>query len=435
MLMRAAFQLRVPDAEVYEFERALAMRLAAPASVLQALGNERYLLPAHLAKKLYPGAQGAAIRTELARAGAKNVQLVEQSQAVARLATRSEPSYVERFMAAAPAVAPGNVDWHLAEVKLPDAWSALGGVDAAPWQGIRVGHIDTGYTQQPALGPWNGGTSPVVRTDYDANFFDSPGEDPISALEPQHGDGFPFHGTRTMCTLAGRDALAPDRPFFGAAPGVQVVPVRVTNSIVVDDQQPAVCRAIRHAVDAGCGVISISQGITLLPMKCVQEALDEAYERGVILVAAAGQYYLFGVVAPARLKHSIAVGGTIPGLKVWPASCSGREVDICAPAEPIRVATTTHDGDYRYTYGESNGTSYATPLVAGTAALWLTRWQGTLDTMYPQPWQRVEAFRHQLRAKAQVPPGWNTNRHGAGVLDAATTVQAALPDPSMLVRE
>jgi subtilisin family serine protease len=216
---------------------------------------------------------------------------------------------------------------------------------------------------------------------------------------------------------------------------VQAVPVRDTNSIVVDDQQPAVCAAIRHAVTAGCRVITISQGITLFPLGCVQDALDEAYENGVIVVAAAGQYYLFGVVAPARLRHSIAVGGTIPGLAVWPASCSGPEVDICAPAEPIRVASTVYRNGYQFVYGESNGTSYATPLVAGTAALWLTRWASELDTRYPEKWQRVEAFRFALRRSAQVPTGWDTQRYGAGVLDAAAALAIDLPPADELHRE
>lgn len=433
--MRAMFQLGVADSKVFEFERSLARRLPTPSSVLQALGSQQYLLNAHIAKTLFPGAGAAEIRAALLDLGATQVKVIKGALGVDRLATRAEPAFVPRYMAPSPIPAPGDYDWHLKEVRLPETWDAVGGLGAARWLSVRVGHIDTGYTEQPALGPWQGGSSRVLRTDLDANFFNSPNEDPLSALEPDHADGFPFHGTRTLCTLAGNAPDAPVRPFYGAAPGVEVVPIRDTNSILVDDQQPAVCAGIRHAVTAGCRVITISQGITLLPMPCVQQALDEAYENGVIVVAAAGQYYLFGVVAPARLKHSIAVGGTVPGFRPWLASCSGPEVDISAPAEPIRVASTVYKAGYQFVFGESNGTSYATPLVAGTAALWLARWGDALDAQYPEKWQRVEAFRLVLRSAAHVPPGWDTQRHGAGVLDALATVSMNLPAAADLRRE
>lgn len=431
--MNAMFDIKIADADVLTFETTLASNLENPTSILQAVGGQHYLLSGNVAKSLFPGSSTAQIRKALLHAGAGEARLVKGKQGVERLIARAEPTFVDRFMAPAPVTAPGAFDWHLTEVRLPEAWNSLGGVTNPIWSSIRVGHIDTGYTEQPALGPWQSGQSLVVRTDLDANFFNSPGEDPISALEPGHSDGFPFHGTRTMCTLAGRDTDAPDRPFFGAAPGVEVVPIRDTNSIVVDDQQPGLCEGIRHAVKEGCRVITISQGVTLFPMKCVQDALDEAYGQGVIVVAAAGQHSPFFIFAPGRLRHAIAVGGTIPGRRVWIPSCAGPQVAISAPAEPIRVASTRFKKRYEYIYGESNGTSYATPLVAGTAAIWLARWGAELDVKYSEKWQRVAAFRSILRQSANVPAGWDTQRNGAGILDAFAAIEADLPDANTLV--
>ncbi len=430
--MPSMFEIRIADADVLDFERALASRLANPSSVLQATGGQRYLLSGGVAKTIFPGSSAARIKSSLLRDGAREVRLVRAEQGIERLATRVEPAFVPRFMAAAPVPPAGAFDWHLTETRLPEAWEFLGGVADPVWRSIRVGHIDTGYTEQPALGAWQGGVSSVVRTDLDANFFAGANEDPLSALEPDHNDGFPFHGTRTLCTLAGKDVNALGRPFFGAAPGVEVVPIRDTNSIVVDDQQSGVCAALRHAVNVGCRVVTISQGITLLPMRCVQEALDEAFAQGVIVVAAAGQYSPFFVFAPGRLRHAIAVGGTTPGLNVWIPSCAGPQVAVSAPAEPIRVASAVFTDQYHYVYGESSGTSYATPLVAGTAALWLAHWSAVLDVRYPERWQRVAAFRRCLRQSAQVPTGWDTQRHGAGVLDALATIRMDLPDAASL---
>ena len=433
--MRSMFEIKVPDENIVAFEGTLAARLKSPASVLQAVGGQRYLLAGSIAKSLFPGSSTSQIRAELLQAGSAEVRILKGPRGAERLRTRTEPAFVTRFMAPAPVQTPGTLDWHLTEVRLPEAWDVLGGVETSIWSAIRTGHIDTGYTEQPALGPWLNGVSPVVRTDLDANYFDSPNEDPLSALEPDHSVGSPFHGTRTACALAGRDMNAPQRPFFGSAPGVEVVPIRDTNSILIDDQQPGLCAGIRHAVNAGCKVIAISQGITLLPMRCVQDALDEAYAQGVIVVAAAGQYSPFFVFAPGRLPHAICVGGTIPGRKVWIASCAGPEVAISAPAEPIRVASTRFTTNYEYFYGQSNGTSYATPLVAGTAALWLARWGDELDARYPEKWQRVAAFRRVLRESAQVPADWDTQRHGAGVLDALATIKMDLPDQNSLFQE
>jgi len=54
---------------------------------------------------------------------------------------------------------------------------------------------------------------------------------------------------------------------------------------------------------------------------------------------------------------------------------------------------------------------------------------------YPFKSLRVEAFLHLLCKSAQVPAGWDTQRHGAGALDAAALIGSALPDAALLHRE
>jgi hypothetical protein len=54
---------------------------------------------------------------------------------------------------------------------------------------------------------------------------------------------------------------------------------------------------------------------------------------------------------------------------------------------------------------------------------------------YPFKSRRVEAFLHLLCESAQVPAEWDTQRHGAGVLDAAALIGSALPGADLLHRE
>ena len=161
--------------------------------------------------------------------------------------------------------------------------------------------------------------------------------------------------------------------------------------------------------------------------------IDLAYERGIIFCCTAGNYVRF-VAAPASAPRTIAVGGSAPNDHPWVSSSFGRAVDLCAPAWPIRRASTTNSGDFEYGPGE--GTSYATPQVAGTAALWLVKHRGDLATAYPEPWIRVVAFRALVRETARVPQGgWDTSRYGTGILDAAKVLDEPLPDAGALIRD
>lgn len=82
-----------------------------------------------------------------------------------------------------------------------------------------------------------------------------------------------------------------------------------------------------------------------------------------------------------------------------------------------------------YSHG-GDGTSYATALTAGAAALWLARHGGVLDAQYPQPWQRVEAFKQLLRSEVRVPSPWYPGSFGTGVPDVHKLLSAPLPAPA-----
>jgi subtilisin family serine protease len=375
--------------------------------------------------------------------GAQSATAISTSRVAELLAARaSEELDVPRILPPASDLVIDNLDWHLQRIHLPAAWDLLGGPDQIDWQGIRVGQIDTGFRPIPCLGFAPNGESGFVLTDSDRNFFPGDfsrddyldyGQSPRSedsALDPLLGGANDGHGTRTGSVLAGRDT---ELDYFGAAPRVPYIPVRISDSVIINHVQGPLALAIEHLVRHGCGVITLSLGMALTYVTDrLRTAIDYAYEQGVILVTAAGNVW-DPVVAPARLNRTLAVGGSTPAMTPWLGSSFGPEVDICAPAWPIRRATVDRAG--QPSYGHGDGTSFAAPLVAGTAALWLRYREEEIRAAYPEKWQRVEAFKRIVTANAQPGMEWNRNIYGAGILDSFEALQAELPDHRSLVKD
>ena len=98
----------------------------------------------------------------------------------------------------------------------------------------------------------------------------------------------------------------------------------------------------------------------------LRDAIDYAYENGCILVDAATDVWRT-VVAPAAWRRTIAVAGSTINDGTWNGSSRGPQVDVSAPAWPVRRASVDRKG--RYIYGVGDGTSFGTAMVAGCAAM------------------------------------------------------------------
>lgn len=342
---------------------------------------------------------------------------------------------------------PVKIDWHFAAVRLPEVWAAIDQQQFESYRRILVGHIDTGYTEHPALGFGSLGGS-WIRHAEGKNLWKRRVEMPSGSGEVDRWSSTPEfpgprdnltgahggHGTRTGGTLAGLfspDGAAIAHPFFGAAPGASVIPYRIADSVLVDHVPKELAEAIDDAVTKGVAVISISMGAARKSSR-VARAIENAYLNGVIVCAAAGQV-VRSVIYPGRFNCVITVGGATTkngtDFYPWKMAARGTEVDICGPADVIRRPTTiTHKGKVKYLIsGPGNGTSFATAICAGIAVLWLSKRAAELDTAYGSDrWARVEAFRQLLRDTAIKPNGW-PDTYGAGVYDAAELMKARLP--------
>ncbi|MEM7239516.1 MAG: S8/S53 family peptidase, partial [Pseudomonadota bacterium] len=206
------------------------------------------------------------------------------------------------------------------------ALKALQGAD-----NCRIGHIDCGVDAHEGLGWTPGGPAPAnLLMDLGRDFLSSdPAAPPVADLStgPTLLDDFtdwPDHGIKTLSIIL---SDVPGK-LEGVAPGIQVIPVRIADGPVFQDQ--AQRDNMGKAVDAlseptlNVSVMSVSMGnpgnlgffqifLSLLGAKSkfnrqTIEAFNRAYDLGIVVVAAAGQV-IDRVVYPARFKRSISVGG------------------------------------------------------------------------------------------------------------------------------
>jgi serine protease len=203
------------------------------------------------------------------------------------------------------------------------------------------------------------------------------------------GDADVFHGT----FVAGVAAAVSDnhRGVVGASWHSQIMPLKVfTNT--GGAPATAIAEAILYAIDHKANVINMSFG-SPISSRIISSVIKEASAKGIILVAAAGNNNSNSRSYPACYPGVISVGGTGSGSVLNGGNASNmsarasfsefgpKAVDVVAPAVDIvstAVLSMTDQangegraGSYTYFYG--NGTSFASPLVAGEAALLLAR--------------------------------------------------------------
>lgn len=411
-------------------------------NLLQVGVREGVLRP-HLLRHLRERHPGTPLRSLLLAAGAQDATLIDDTTAAVLLAQRVREDLQKREPDAVPR-AVGGRGWHLQAVNVRPAWQALGGVDRIDWGRVRVGQIDTGYTRHVALGHAVGSGAAVANAGAaswvaaaDCRTFMEPDRSPDFALPPLEADDgidpmwptalFKGHGTRIAATISGCADLADGFVFRGVAPRVPHVMVRITDSVAINTRQADFERALTYLVDeAGVSVVNVSLGVfPPVPSPGMVAALAHARARGVIVVCAAGNQ-VDPVVAPACVETAIAVAGSTWQSLPWGGSAFGPEVAFSAPAAAIFRPEPQRRGVGSAFEGGGDGTSYATAITSGCAALWLCRWGDVLDAKYGPGAARVQAFKVAAQATCRVPNGWQPRPFGAGIIDAGALCTDAL---------
>jgi subtilisin family serine protease len=317
----------------------------------------------------------------------------------------------------------GKHAWHLEQVLAKEARLRFGVTGKL----VRVAHPDTGYTLHPELI-----TGASIRADLGYNFEENTASpiEPLSTID--HG-----HGTATASVLVGiegKQHTLPNEEDFveGVAPGAELVPFRVDTNVWWIFSAKNDAKAIDRAVAQGCHVISMSRSGT--DQEALRDAIVRATAHGIIVVAAAGNCNLgCKIRSPANYDEVVCAAGTTYEKRFWSSSSHGIEVTIAAPAYSVyRARAFKEKKKYAYSVERSSGTSYATPIVAGAAALWLERHGGTaaigqkLGGLARVP----VAFKHLLKtAGFQAGVAWDPKQNGPGILDCVALLSAPLPSP------
>lgn len=239
-------------------------------------------------------------------------------------------------------------EYWLADYGIQEAWQVTQGA------GVTIAVIDTGVdgTHPDLKGVVTGGA-------------DFSGIGAANGQSPVGVDGSE-HGTMVAALAAGRGS-APNTGVLGAAPQASILSLSIgfgVSSINSDDQ---IAAAVRWAVDNGADVINMSLTRNTLEWPTSwDDAFLYAMENDVVVVAAAGNRGsgTTEVGAPATMPGVLTVAGLdTTGGASFDASSQGITISVAAPSEEL-VGAMPGGG-----YSLWDGTSGATPIVAGVVAL------------------------------------------------------------------
>lgn len=295
--------------------------------------------------------------------------------------------------------------WHLAVVKAFEGWDLETGGD------VSVGITDTGCDlDHPDL---------VDAIDYNEDELpdgiDNDGNgfvDDYTGWNFYDGNNTPqevswSHGTHVggLVGATVNNALG----VAGTGFHTKIIPVKCGNQGEVTHGY----EAIEYAVSRGARVVNCSWGSTY-QSAFGADVVEAAVENGVLLVCGAGNNNNELDFYPASYPGVLSIAATDSDTVKAEFSSYNYHVDLCAPGAAIY--STKNNG-----YGVESGTSMSSPIVAGAAALVMSRW----------PWMTAAQVAAQLVTTAAPVPGIDSQplydgKMGSGQLD----IQAALTTPA-----
>lgn len=303
--------------------------------------------------------------------------------------------YAELDYVVHAAVIPNDTDfdqqWGLSKIRAPAAWDQATGTSD-----LIIAIVDTG----------------VDLNHPDLNAKIVPGWDFVNGdalAQDDHGHGTHVAGIAAAETNNGQGVA-------GVSWGARIMPIKVLDGNG-DGYWSDVARGVRYACNHGARIINLSLGGDN-PSSTLEDALEQAYQDGCLIAAAAGNSGRKEIDYPARYPEVIAVTATDRYDALASFSDQGPEAEVAAPGVDIWSTLWPH------TYGWKNGTSMSTPYVSGLAAL--------IWSACPQLDNSGVRGVLQSTAKDLGAAGWDS-QYGYGRIDAKNALEYAGPPPTLTV--
>jgi subtilisin family serine protease len=363
-------------------ENSIASATAGDLSSLEGL-NRKFGLKK--SRKLFGGEKNSSLSNIYKLTFSKDIQLsdVIKEYSANPLVEYAEPNY-KRHTFIVPNDPFYSQQWAHNKTQSELAWNIEKGN-----QSVIIAIIDTGVD-------WN-------HPDLAKNIWNNTDEIPDDNIDNDHNGyvddvrGYDFVNT-TQPVAPGEDGTTPDNDpmdFNGHGTHVAGIAAAVTNNNIgvagmswfskimpvragyegadgrgyLEDTDAVL--AIEYAADNNATIINMSWG-GYEPSSLIKDAIDYAYNKGVILVAAAGNEDGGAKIYPAGYDNVIAVAATDTDDSRSKFSVGGTNygswIDVAAPGGGLfssGILSTVFDDSYTYMMG----TSMATPFVAGLAAL------------------------------------------------------------------
>lgn len=265
--------------------------------------------------------------------------------------------------------------------------------------GVRIAVLDTGidYNHEDLKDNYKGG--------YDFVFDDM---DPFD-------DNTLSHGTHVSGIIAAKDNGI---GVIGVSPNANIYAVKVLDGAGFGTASWIIA-GLQWAVDNNMNIVSMSiEGPDNIAL---HSAVDNAYNSGILLVAASGNTNGGSVSYPGAYDSVIAVSATDANDQKASFSPVGPEVELAAPG--VNIYSTVRGG-----YASLSGTSMAAPHVTGAAAL-------IYSTDFPDAngdgFRNNKDVRELLHNAKDLGAAGKDNIFGYGLVDASILVPG-IPAPPVL---
>lgn len=281
-----------------------------------------------------------------------------------------------------------ELQWGFHSMGIRQAWN-----EGYNGDGIKIGIIDSGIALHPEF-TIAGGVSTFEYTD---------------SWQDDHG-----HGTLVAGIVA---AQQNGFGMTGIAPNVELYAIKSLNKEGTGKMQN-LYEGIEWAIQNDMDIINLSIGVKKGTV-IFEELLNEAYDKGIVIIAAAGNDGLDNgsgntVVYPAKYENSIAVSAIDPSLNRAEFSATGEEVEFSAPGKFI--VTTYLDNQYAL----ASGTSLAAPHITGFLAI--------LKQMYPTM-SNEEIRKEMIKYSLDLGDKGKDNWYGYGFVTYSFDNHPEIPNP------